>query len=71
MGENILVLIVGIAYTIWAIHAGNRVLTGHSEWLDRDATPNKICKFILALIIGSFIGSFYMCWTLWKWMARS
>ena len=53
--RGIIALIIALAYLGWAIHAGNKVLTGRFEWLDKDATPNKVCKFILAFTIGSFI----------------
>jgi formate/nitrite transporter FocA (FNT family) len=67
----VVLLIVMLAYMAWALHAGNKVLSGRFEWLDRDATASKVCKFILAFVIGNIIGGFYMIWALWKWMANS
>ncbi len=59
-----------LAYLAWAVHVGNKVLTGRFAWLDKDAMPSKICKFILAVNIGSVIAFFYTLWELLKWQAK-
>ena len=34
--DELIVGIIAIAYLAWAIYAGNRILTGKSQWLDGD-----------------------------------
>lgn len=68
---SVIALILMLAYMAWAVHVGNKVLTGHFAWLDKDAMPSKVCKFLLAVTIGTIIAGFYTFWALFKWMARS
>lgn len=49
-----------IAYCAWAIFSGYRVVSGHSEWLDRNAPMNAIVKFCVCTFVGGFIGGFYL-----------
>lgn len=57
-----------LAYTAWAIYSGYRILTGRSEWLDRRAPANMIVKFILSVIVGYFVGAFYLIYLILKLM---
>lgn len=51
-----------IAYSVWAVYSGYKVLSGRSEWLDANKTMNKIAKFLLSAIIGYFVASFYLAY---------
>lgn len=54
--ESILVL----AYTAWAFYSGFRFVSGRSWWLEQRAPVNMVCKCLLSMIIGYFIGAFYL-----------
>ena len=69
--DELIVGIIAIAYLAWAIYAGNRILTGKSQWLDGDGAANKTCKFILAFLIGSAIGAIYIWIFIWKLIIKS
>lgn len=47
-----------IIYTLLALWAGNRVVSGRSAWLDGDGLANKAVKLSLSLIIGYFCAGF-------------
>lgn len=68
---ELIMCIIAILYVAWAIYAGNRVLTGKSQWLDGEGAANKTCKFILAFIIGMFIGAFYIWIFMWNLIIES
>lgn len=55
-----------ILYSVWAVYSGFRVLSGRSEWLDRSAPLCLICKIILSLIVGYFIGVFFLIYLILK-----
>lgn len=67
-GDNILVILLGLAYFAWAMHVGNKVLTGIG-WRNKNTKANKIGKFILAFFIGGTIAGLYTMWALIKWAA--
>ncbi len=49
-----------VAYTIWAIYSGYKVMSGRSEWLDKRAPLNMIVKAVVCTIVGYVIGVFYL-----------
>lgn len=63
MGE-----ILVIAYIIWAIYSGYKVISGRSEWLDKKAPVNMIVKGILSFIIGCFVALFYLIYLILKFL---
>lgn len=58
--------IVLLAYTVWAIYSGYKVLSGRSEWLDRRAPLNMIVKIILSVVVGYFVAAFYLVYLILK-----
>lgn len=58
--ENLIFAIVIIAYSIWGVYCGNRLLTGRIQWLDEPNAVNRICKFVLSLIVGFFYAAIYL-----------
>lgn len=60
--EFVLILI----YEGLAIFSGYRVLSGRSKWLDTPAPLNAIIKFVVCLIVGNFIATFYVAILMFK-----
>lgn len=55
-----------IAYTAWSYFVGSQLLTGKFWWLDEPIPLNRICKIILCLIVGYFVGGIYLIYLLIK-----
>ena len=49
-----------LAYTVWAIYSGYKVVSGRSEWLDRHSPLNAIVKAIICTVVCYVIGAFYL-----------
>lgn len=62
--ETVLIL----AYTVWAIYSGYKVLSGRSEWLDRRAPLNMIIKIVLSVAVGYVIAAFYLIYLIFKFL---
>lgn len=62
--ETVLIL----AYTVWAIYSGYKVLSGRSEWLDRRAPLNMIVKIALSVVVGYVIAAFYLIYLILKFL---
>lgn len=62
--ETVLIL----AYTVWAIYSGYKVLSGRSEWLDRRAPMNMIVKIALSVVVGYVIAAFYLIYLILKFL---
>lgn len=62
--ETILIL----AYTIWAVYSGYKVVSGRFEWLDRKAPLNIIVKFVLSVALGYVIAAFYLIYLVLKFL---
>lgn len=62
--ETVLIL----AYTVWAIYSGYKVLSGRSEWLDRRAPLNMIVKIVLSVAVGYVIAAFYLIYLIFKFL---
>ena len=62
--EELLIL----AYTVWAIYSGYKVVTGRSEWLDRRAPLNMAVKAILSLLVGYVVAVFYLMYMIVKFI---
>lgn len=60
--------IIAIAYTVWAVYSGYKVLSGRNEWLDRRAPVNMIVKILLSLVVGYFIAAFYLIYLILKFL---
>lgn len=56
---NTFVSILLILYSVWAVYSGYRFLSGRSMWLDDRRPINMICKWVLSLVVGYFIGVFF------------
>lgn len=69
MNPGLLTIII-VAYSAWAIYSGYKFLTGRSPWLDQKAPKNQIVKVLLSIIVGYFIGAFYLIIVLFKIIAR-
>lgn len=57
--------ILSLIYIVWAFYAGFRFVSGRSWWLEQRAPINMICKCLLSLVIGYFIGAFYFIYLIW------
>lgn len=57
-----------IAYTIWAVYSGYKVLSGRNEWLDRGAPASIVVKCALSLVVGYFIAAFYLIYLILKFL---
>lgn len=44
-------IVLLLIYMVWSTYAGWRVLSGRSEWLERDATLNKVVKVIVCFFV--------------------
>ena len=55
-----------IAYSLWAVFSGFRVLSGKVEWLDRMEPVNLIVKIVLSIALGYVIGGFYLVYLVLK-----
>ena len=62
--ETVLIL----AYTVWAIYSGYKVLSGRSQWLDRRAPLNIIVKIVLSVVVGYVIAAFYLIYLILKFL---
>ena len=69
MDKGLLAIII-IAYSAWAIYSGYKFLTGRSPWLDQKALKNRIVKVLLSIVVGYFIGAFYLISVIFKIVAR-
>ena len=69
MDKGLLAIII-IAYSAWAIYSGYKFLTGRSPWLDQKALKNRIVKVLLSIVVGYFIGAFYLIIVIFKIVAR-
>lgn len=58
--------IIVIAYTVWAVYSGYKVISGRNEWLDRKAPINIAVKVVLSLVVGYFIAAFYLIYLILK-----
>ena len=61
--------VIILVYSIFAVLAGYKFLTGKSEWLDRNEVASKITKILLSLILGYFIAGFYLFYLVFKFIA--
>lgn len=62
--ETVLIL----AYTVWSIYSGYKVLSGRSEWLDRRAPLNMIVKIVLSVVVGYVIAAFFLIYLILKFL---
>ncbi len=63
-------IVLLLIYMVWSTYAGWRVLSGRSEWLERDATLNKVVKVIVCFFVGQIIGAFYLIYLILKLVFR-
>lgn len=63
-----MVQIIVIAYAVWAMYSGYKVVSGKHEWLDKKAPVNMIVKGILSFIVGCFVGVFYLIYLILKFL---
>ena len=63
-------LFEGILNLCVAIYSGYKFLTGRSPWLDQKALKNRIVKVLLSIVVGYFIGAFYLVIVIFKIVAR-
>lgn len=59
-----------LIYMVWSTYAGWQVVSGRIEWLERDATVNKVVKAIVCFGIGQLIGAFYLIYFILKLLFR-
>ena len=55
-----------LVYMALAIYSGFNFLSGRSEWLDRQAPLNIVCKIIMGVVVGYFIAAFYLIYLIFK-----
>lgn len=60
-----------LIYMVWSTYAGWKVLSGRSEWLEKDATLNKVVKVIVCFFVGQIIGAFYLIYWIMNLVVRS
>ena len=58
--EDLIIFVVFFGYMIWGIYCGYRFLSGRSKWLDEQRPINRVVKFILSLMLGTFLGAVYI-----------
>lgn len=51
--------VLAIAFEIWALYSGYKLLSGRSAWLDEKKFPNMLVKFILCVVVGNIVAPFY------------
>lgn len=61
--ETILILVY-LAYLVWAVYSGYQVLSGRLEWLDRRAPLNMVVKAVLSVVVGYVIAVFYLIYVI-------
>ncbi len=59
-------LIIFLAYSAIALFAGYKMINGKYEWLERQDTKNRVCKWLAVLGAGYVIGAFYLVWMVIK-----
>lgn len=57
-----------LAYTVWAVYSGFKVLSGRSEWLDRRAPLNMTVKIALSIVVGYVIAAIYLIYLIFKFL---
>ncbi len=62
--ETILIL----GYTVWAIYSGYKVISGRSEWLDKQKPFNILVKIVLSIFVGYIIAGFYLIYLVFKFL---
>ena len=55
-----------IAYEVWAVFSGYKVMTGRIGWLEEDGAINKIIKFGVCWFVGNLIAAFYLLYAIVK-----
>lgn len=68
--DTLVGVVLILAYMAWSVYAGWKVLSGRSEWLDRNAPLNKVVKFIVCFAVGQVIGTFYLIYLIFKLIFR-
>lgn len=49
-----------LAYFIWSIYSGYKILNGRLEWLDRPRLLNRMVKVVAVVIVGIAVAVFYL-----------
>ena len=62
--------IIFLVYSVWAVYSGYKMINGKYEWLERQETTNRVCKWLVVLGAGYVIGAFYLVWTVIKFALR-
>lgn len=65
---EILLILLSLTYTAWAIYSGYKVLSGRSKWLDKKESLNIAVKVVLSIGTGYVIGAFYLLYLLLKFL---
>ena len=58
-----------LAYAVWALYSGYRIMSGRSEWLDRKSPLNMVVKFVLSYFVGGLVGGFYLVYLIFRLMS--
>ena len=62
--------IIFLVYSVWALYSGYKMINGKYEWLERQETTNRVCKWLVILGAGYVIGAFYLVWAVIKFAFR-
>lgn len=65
-----MIYLLVLAYTIWAVYSGYKVVSGRSEWLDKNSAVNRMVKAITCLLVGYIIGVFYLLYLIVRMLFR-
>lgn len=56
MNSDVIVFIVILAYAVWAVYSGWKIMNGRFEFLEQKTIPIRILKVISIILVGSVYG---------------
>lgn len=69
--EGLILGILILIYTAWAIYSGFKIVSGRNAWLDTKKPVNIIVKILLSFLVGYVIAVFYLFYLIFKAVTRS
>lgn len=56
MNSDVIVFIVILAYAVWAVYSGWKIMNGRFEFLEQKTIPIRILKVSSIILVGSVYG---------------
>lgn len=56
MNSDTVIYLLVVAYCVWAIYSGWKIINGRFEFLEEECALNKILKILTVLVVGSVFG---------------